>query len=289
VDLNGDGNVDILSGSYSRHDEDRAGLFQVLWGTGQGTFEKAAVLEGTDGQPLIITAKAKETTTVICTRPTAVDLNGDGKLDLVSGNFAGTFAFSKGVGGGQFAPKSKLLMAGRKPLSVLAHSDPFFVDWDADGDLDLLSGSSQGGVVLCLNEGTAKKAKFAEPTELVSRAVLRSSEIRLGDAHIQGPQMSTRVWVDDVNGDGKLDLLVGDSATLHYPAAELDEATVRAKLAAWEEKRKELMQSLPRREKGRLAEAKMKKFNEAHTALYKEREQFLRTERTGFVWAFYQE
>ena len=32
----------------------------------------------------------------ICTRPFAVDLNGDGKLDIVSGNFSGTFGFFAG-------------------------------------------------------------------------------------------------------------------------------------------------------------------------------------------------
>ena len=48
MDLNGDGNIDILSGSYSRHDRDMAGLFQVLWGTGDGGFKKPAVLAGTD-------------------------------------------------------------------------------------------------------------------------------------------------------------------------------------------------------------------------------------------------
>ncbi|NJN14803.1 MAG: hypothetical protein HC813_04155 [Planctomycetes bacterium] len=37
MDLNGDGNIDILSGSYSRQDRDMAGLFQVLWGREDGT------------------------------------------------------------------------------------------------------------------------------------------------------------------------------------------------------------------------------------------------------------
>ena len=46
----------------------------------------------------------------ICTRPTAVDLDGDGKLDIVSGNFRGTFHFFAGQGKGKFAPKSTLLM-----------------------------------------------------------------------------------------------------------------------------------------------------------------------------------
>ena len=34
-------------------DNDMAGLFQVLYGKGDGTFRKAEVLKGTDGKPLI--------------------------------------------------------------------------------------------------------------------------------------------------------------------------------------------------------------------------------------------
>lgn len=33
-------------------------------------------------------------------------------------------------------------------MAVNAHGDPFLVDWDADGDLDLLSGSAQSGAFL---------------------------------------------------------------------------------------------------------------------------------------------
>ena len=54
MDLDGAGRIDILSGSYSRMDKDMAGLIQVLYGNKDGTFRKAEVLKGTDGNPLII-------------------------------------------------------------------------------------------------------------------------------------------------------------------------------------------------------------------------------------------
>jgi hypothetical protein len=38
VDLDRDGRRDILSGSYSRMQNDMAGLFQVLYGNEDGTF-----------------------------------------------------------------------------------------------------------------------------------------------------------------------------------------------------------------------------------------------------------
>ena len=49
-DIDGDGHLDILSGSYSRMDKDMAGLFQVLYGKADKTFRKAEVLKGTDGK-----------------------------------------------------------------------------------------------------------------------------------------------------------------------------------------------------------------------------------------------
>src|SRR5262245_40823247 len=116
-----------------------AGLFQVLWGRADHKFKKAATLSGTDGQPLIIPSKGEDDIIEsICTRPTAVDWDGDGKLDLVAGNFAGKFYLFKGKGEGKFDPAPTRIEAGGKPLEVHFHGDPFFVDWDGDGDLDLL-------------------------------------------------------------------------------------------------------------------------------------------------------
>src|ERR1700682_3406146 len=129
-------------------DKDMAGLFQVLRGNKDGTFRKAEVLKGTDGEPLIIPTKGdNQLTEKICTRPFAVDWGSDGKLDLIAGNSAGTYYWFKGRGKGKFAPTPELLMSGAKPLKLPgAHSDPFVIDWDGDGALDLLSGCSDGGV-----------------------------------------------------------------------------------------------------------------------------------------------
>jgi hypothetical protein len=286
VDVNGDGKLDILSGSYSRHDPDMAGLFQVLYGDAEGTFRPAEVLNGSDGKPLILQFRAGQSgvTDKICTRPFAVDLNGDGKLDIVSGNFTGTFGLFLGEGDGKFAPTSTWLEADGKPMRVSAHSDPFLVDWDGDGDLDLLSGASDGGAYLFVNEGSRTEPKFGAKQTLVPAHRGTRGASTFGDAHITGPQGSTRVWADDVDGDGKLDLLLGDSVSLTHLADGVDEETARKGMAACDEKQKEISAPLQVVNGEQPSREAMKAFQAAYEELAKERAKFVREERTGFVW-----
>jgi hypothetical protein len=283
VDLNGDGKLDILSGSYSRQDQDMAGLFQVLWGQQDGSFAKAKALDGSDGQPLILPRGKGDDDVIdrICTRAFAVDLDGDGKLDLVSGNFRGTFAWFRGEGEGKFEPQASWLEGPSGKLEVQSHSDPFFVDWDRDGDVDMLSGSAQGGVFLFRNDGTKQKPKFAASETLLPAAGGHhdGEETKFGDAHLTAPGRDTRVWADDVDGDGLLDLLVGDQHTLLHLQSGVSEADGKQRLATWREKQQKFFQE-PQEENddGR------RKWQERYQALEKERDEFAKQQMTGFVW-----
>lgn len=284
MDLNGDGRVDILSGSYSRMEQDMAGLFQVLWGAEGGGFAAPETLLGTDGEPLIIPSGEDEVTERICTRPTAVDLDGDGDLDIVSGNFSGTFYLFTGEGKGAFAPQPAKLRSTSGNLEVPAHSDPFFVDWDGDGDQDMLSGSAQGGVFLALNTGSKTKPAFAKPVELIEPAGYPDhDEVRIGDGFLQGPQASTRVWAADLDGNGKLDLLVGDSVRLLHAVEGVQPDEARDLYKAWAKRRDAFYQE-PRDFSDA---AVMKEYEAGNEKLQEELAEFVREESTGFVWAFY--
>ena len=285
MDFDGDGCIDIVSGSYSREDKDMAGLFQVLRGNRDGTFDKAAVLEGSDGKPLML-PHTERVTERICTRAFVVDLDGDGKLDLVAGNFMGMFGLFRGEGAGKFAPQSTWLTRDGEPLRVDVHGDPCLVDIDRDGDFDLVSGSARGGVFLFVNEGSKTEPKFGARQTLLEPAghgVVQGDDgepaAKFGDGHLTGPASDTRVWVDDVDGDGKLDLLVGDRITLLHVVKGVDEKDAHAKLAAWSKKQ----QAFFKQPQGD-GDAAQKKWQEEYEALEKERETFAHQEHTGFVW-----
>lgn len=263
-----------------------AGLFQVLHGNKDGTFRPAEALKGTDGAPLIIPARGDDQLTQkICTRPFAVDWDGDGHLDLVVGNFAGTFYWFKGQGKGKFSPKPEPIKAGGSPLKLTgAHSDPFVIDWDGDGDLDLLSGSSSGGVYWAENRAGSGKPPDLKPFQaLVKPGAGNVSDRPLREGDLKGPQHATRVWVADVNGDGKLDLLVGDCVTLVSPAKGLSDGQFGKKYLEWQEAFRRVQSALGKASDDK--EARSKAVQEYQKA-FARRNEFMREERTGFVWLY---
>jgi hypothetical protein len=76
------------------------------------------------------------------------------------------------------------------------------VDWDGDGDLDLVIGSNEGHVFLRKNEGTKEKAAFATD----------SVEILAGGAPLRIGGGECIPSVVDWDGDGRFDLVSGSGA-----------------------------------------------------------------------------
>ncbi len=89
-------------------------------------------------------------------------------------------------------PESKKHTSGKGPGGRAYSAFP--IDWDADGDFDLLVGTDKGRMFLRINEGTKRQPAFAE---------------KLVDTRIQVPGGYAMPVAADWDGDGRWDLVSG--------------------------------------------------------------------------------
>ena len=75
----------------------------------------------------------------------------------------------------------------------------FPLDWDADGDFDLVDGTDKGGFYLRVNEGTKTKPAFA----------VKVVAIRAGQMEASVPAGYAMPVAADWDGDGRWDLISG--------------------------------------------------------------------------------
>jgi hypothetical protein len=114
----------------------------------------------------------------VLSRPAAVDWNGDGKLDLLSGDSAGYIEFFENTGttAAPVFTDRGYLTAGGKVIRRIAgpngsiqgpaerkwgYSNPSVADWDGDGLMDILVNDIWGSVVWYRNTGTKTAPSLA--------------------------------------------------------------------------------------------------------------------------------
>jgi hypothetical protein len=202
-DVNGDGLDDLVVGGYS-------GMFRVLLNSGT-----AGKPHYTDGRLLEaggIPAKVR-IYCCIAAQPRFCDLDGDGLDDMLANSYdPGHCHFLKGQTDGGFAAGVELMDVSGTPIRSHPEHElksksfgSFFapVDWDDDGDLDLLIGCGDGGLKLRLNTGTAQKPSFAADNVVVADAA--GDPLRVPDRHCCPT-------VADWDGDGRWDMVSGSFA-----------------------------------------------------------------------------
>jgi len=190
ADLRGNGKMDIIVGNCGSVQRNICvgtnGGATVLLGNGDGTFQPAVSYAPSFGVASV----------------TVADVNGDGKLDLLlatncasSGSYTGCVGVLLGNGDGTFANAVTYNSGGFSPTGIAVK------DVNADNKLDVIvshcglltdnaCGTGNAGVLLGNGDGTFQAGVVYESNGIYPQGVA----------------------VEDVNGDGKLDIVVVNSS-----------------------------------------------------------------------------
>jgi len=221
-DWNKDGKLDLVVG-----DED--GRVAYIENTGKFTDDHTPLFL----PPKYFKQQADEIKFGALATPVGFDWDGDGDIDIISGNTAGYVAFfenlsGKGVAQPKFAAP-QLLQADGKTLRIMAgrngsiqgpaeakwgYTTQTVADWDGDGLPDLLVNSILGKVVWYRNIGTRQSPKLAaaQPVEVEWEGA--QPALAWGWMKPQGKALLTQ-WrttpvAVDWNKDGLMDLVMLD-------------------------------------------------------------------------------
>jgi predicted neuraminidase len=202
ADFDGDGDLDLLCGEFL----DGFTYFENIGRRTEPVYAIGRKL-GHSGQPLRMELQM--------ITPVAVDWDRDGDVDLIVGDEDGRVALVEHTGqvvGGvpQFLPP-KYFQQQAEHLKFGALATPCAIDWDGDGDEDLLCGNTAGHIGFFENLGGAAKPKWAAVRLLEADG--RTIRIQAGpNGSIQGPCEAkwgyTTLSVADWDHDGLPDLLV---------------------------------------------------------------------------------
>lgn len=278
----------MISGSYWPGD--------ITWfrGLGDGKFAAGEILQDKDGKDLNAGGPWKNKNSPdmdsLAASPWLVDWDGDQDLDLLVGNIAGHVILIENEGDAkqpQFGRKQRLQVDGGD-LNVGSDAGPTTADWDGDGRFDLIVGADDGRVVWYRNTGSGKSVELAPGQDLVEASGHQPLK------HGTEPERSgnrAKVHCPDWNGDGLLDLLVGDFRSVQMPEPELT-AEQRKQRDELQKQLRELSQLMSplfqKQQEGELSKQEQKQLDEIlakNTEVWQELRPLQAEHRTaGFVW-----
>jgi hypothetical protein len=212
VDFDGDGVLDLVSGSYD------PGELYLFRGQGRGQFAAREVITDQSGKPILKVPDQKDKIESFGSWMALVDWDDDGDMDIVVGTYDGMMFVRRNAGTRTepaYVTTNEWVKADGKKLRVPGgeHANPVVADWDGDGLWDLLTGAGNGGAYWYRNVGKKGSPAFAPPATLVAAHQGIGYGELLDDRRPPRPGIRSQIAVADYDEDGKLDLLVGDFCT----------------------------------------------------------------------------
>ena len=200
-DFDGDGDLDIIMGEF---------LDRLTWVENTGCRTKPVYAE-----PKFIKINDEvlhlDLQMIV---PSAADWDGDGDMDLIVGIEDGRVVFIENTGkndkNGPVFKEPVYMQQKPQYLKFGALVTPYSVDWDNDGDEDLICGNTAGYIGFGENLGGNENPRWAKPVYL--KADGETILIQAGEnGSIQGPAEAkwgyTTLSVADWNGDGLKDII----------------------------------------------------------------------------------
>lgn len=201
ADFDNDGDLDLICGEFV----DGFNYFENTGTREKPQYSSARRLKNSEGE---ITMDLQMIT------PTSVDWDNDGDVDLIVGDEDGRVAFIENTGKViDGMPQFKQPVYFKQQAEFVkfgALVTPVSVDWDNDGDEDIICGSSAGYVGFIENLDGGNPPKWAAPVKL--KADGKTIRFQAGvNGSIQGPAEAkwgyTTLSVVDWDGDGLKDIL----------------------------------------------------------------------------------
>lgn len=213
VDYDGDGMLDLSVGieDWSYYGWDDAYNQQGEWTNGPlhgwiYIFRNSGTNESPQyDKPFLIEADGKRLDVFGCPSQNFADFDADGDLDLLCGEFLDQFTYFENVGTRQkpiYSAGQRVTTLEGNPVAMdLEMIVPIAIDWDRDGDVDLIVGDEDGRVALVENVGLQNGApKFLQPVYFQQKA----DTLKCGALATPFPF--------DWDEDGDLDILCGNTA-----------------------------------------------------------------------------